>query len=173
MTAADEHGNAAVVVHSNSFPQFGSGVVLDDGLVLTNRPGRGFDLQAPPGAANAPAAGKVPKTTLHAWALDRGDTLLLGATPGGVNQLPWNAQMLTELIGGASIVDAVCNPRWALNDEDVLAVEEGARIGATPADKVVPPLSHRSAQQIVQIGRDGLIDAAADPRVAARALAAY
>ena len=87
VTAADDSGNAVVILHSNSFPQFASGVVLDNGLILNNRPGRGFDLSAPAGAANAPAAGKVPWTTLHAWCLARTDGLLLGATPGGVNQI--------------------------------------------------------------------------------------
>ncbi|MDB5797055.1 MAG: gamma-glutamyltransferase [Paucimonas sp.] len=57
VTAADDEGNAVVIVHSNSFPRFGSGIVLSYGLVLNNRPGRGFDLQAAPGSATAPGPG--------------------------------------------------------------------------------------------------------------------
>jgi gamma-glutamyltranspeptidase/glutathione hydrolase len=115
VSAADDEGNAVIVLHSNSFPQFASGIVLDSGLILNNRPGRGFDLDAPPTAANAPRAGRVPPTTLHAWLLQRGGETILGATPGGVNQLPWNAQTVTELVTGSSPAEAVTSPRWALD----------------------------------------------------------
>jgi gamma-glutamyltranspeptidase / glutathione hydrolase len=174
VTAADSEGNAVVVVHSNSFPRFGSGIVLEDGLVLNNRPGRGFDLTASPDAANAPRAGRVPQTTLHAWALEDQNVLLMGATPGGVNQLPWNSQALMELIGGASIREAVTNPRWAIDDQDNVTVEDGARFPAdTSHVKIVPQFSHRSAQQILRIPHTGLLSAAADPRTDAVAIAAY
>ncbi len=174
VTAADEAGNAVVVVHSNSFPRFGSGVVLSDGLVLNNRPGRGFDLSAPPGSPAAPLAGRTPPTTLHAWAVQRPAGLVMGATPGGINQLPWNVQAVTELLGGADPVDLVYNPRWALNEADELAVEPGAAAPPGAANrKDVPALSHRSVQQVLDLPAAGLLRAAADPRVAARALPAY
>ena len=173
VTAADDQGNAVLVVHSNSFPRFGAGVTLDDGLVLNNRPGRGFDLGAPPGSANAPRAGRTPQTTLHAWALERPEDWVLGATPGGINQLPWNAQMVTELLRGGAVADAVCNPRWALDEQDRLTVEPGAAVPSDAGGRGVAPLSHRSAQQVLHVPQSGLILAAADPRVAACALAAY
>jgi gamma-glutamyltranspeptidase/glutathione hydrolase len=174
VTAADTEGNAVVVVHSNSFPRFGSGVVLEDGLVLNNRPGRGFDLAAPPEAANAPRAGRVPQTTLHAWALEDASGLLMGATPGGINQLPWNSQALMDLINGASIREAVTNPRWAVDDEDNVKAEDGVNFPENTSHiKVVPQFSHRSAQQILRIPHTGLLSAAADPRTDAVALAAY
>ncbi len=174
VTAADEFGNAVVVVHSNSFPRFGSGVVLESGLVLNNRPGRGFDLAAPPQARNAPAAGRVPQTTLHAWALRHGETLCLGGTPGGVNQVPWNAQAIGDLLGGATPAEAVTNPRWALDDKDELTAEAGVVFAdaATPF-RAVQRFSHRSVQQIVAM-RAGLPHlAAADPRSGASALGVY
>lgn len=174
VTAADSEGNAVVLVHSNSFPRFGSGVVLDDGLVLNNRPGRGFDLEAPASAANGPAPGRVPQTTLHAWALRRGEELLMGATPGGVNQLPWNAQTLLDLHSGASIAEAVSNPRWALDDADELTAEAGVGLPAgTSGLRSVGPSHHRSVEQIIRLPTAGLLEAAADPRCAARALASY
>lgn len=173
VSAADAEGNAVVVVHSNSFPRFGSGLVLDDGLVLSNRPGRGFDLHAPPGSPAAPQAGRTPPTTLHAWAVQRPGSLVMGATPGGINQLPWNVQAVTELLAGAGAADLVCNPRWALNEADELSVEPGAAVPAGAAHKAVPALSHRSAQQVLMLPESGLLAAAADPRVAACALAAY
>lgn len=172
VTAADDEGNAVVILHSNSFPQFASGIVLDDGLILNNRPGRGFDLTAPEGAANAPAAGKVPWTTLHAWALTHGDAVMVGATPGGVNQLPWNSQTVTELAKNPDIVAAMTNPRWSLDAENVLAAEHGVD-PAIRSDKQLDTLSLRSAQQAISLSDNGLHYAAADPRTGATAIAVY
>jgi gamma-glutamyltranspeptidase/glutathione hydrolase len=172
VTAADDEGNAIVILHSNSFPQFASGVVLDDGLILNNRPGRGFDLTAPAGALNAPGAGKVPWTTLHAWCLSREDAVIVGATPGGVNQLPWNSQTVTELAANPDIAAAMTNPRWSLDAENILAGE----VGVDPAirsDKQIDALSLRSAQQAIALSVSGLHQAAADPRSGATAIAVY
>jgi gamma-glutamyltranspeptidase/glutathione hydrolase len=173
VTAGDEEGNIVVVVHSNSFPRFGSGVVLVSGLVLNNRPGRGFDLDAPPGARNAPAAGREPQTTLHAWALEREGELFVGATPGGVNQLPWNAQAIGDLLAGAAIGEAVTNPRWALDEKGELTAEAGTCLPeGTPARRL-DRFSHRSVQQIIRVAGQELLSAAADPRCGACALAVY
>lgn len=173
VTASDDQGNAVVIVHSNSFPRFGSGIVLDNGLVLNNRPGRGFDLAAPAGSAAAPAAGRTPPTTLHAWAVESPKGLVMGATPGGINQLPWNIQTVTELLSGAAIGDIVCRPRWALDEQNVLTAEEGATLPENAGARIVPPVSQRSAQQMLDLPHDGLSSAAADPRVGCRALAFY
>ncbi len=174
VVAADDAGNVAVVLHSNSFPQFASGMVLDDGLILNNRPGRGFDLTAPPGAANAPAAGKVPWTTLHAWALEREGRTYVGATPGGVNQMPWNVQSVTQLAGGADPADVVIAPRWALDAQDVLSAEPGALPEGMNADKPLADLELRSVQQVAALAvNGGLHEIAADPRTGAQALGVY
>lgn len=168
VTAADQDGNAVVVVHSNSFPRFGSGVVLEDGLVLSNRPGRGFDLKAPPGAANAPAAGRVPFTTLHAWALPGAAVTFAGATPGGINQMPWNLQTVLRLIEGQPLGDVVVAPRWALDDADRLTMErDGEAPAGAEAVGSVPPMSLRSVAQILRLAADALPEAAADPRTGA------
>jgi gamma-glutamyltranspeptidase/glutathione hydrolase len=172
VAAADDQGNAVILLHSNSFPQFASGMVLEDGLILNNRPGRGFDREAPAGAANAPAPGKVPWTTLHAWCLTRGDEVILGATPGGVNQLPWNAQTVTELGRGEDLADCMIAPRWSLDASNVLAAEAGVD-PAIPADKLIDELSLRSAQQVISLSDRGLHTAAADPRTGATAVALY
>jgi gamma-glutamyltranspeptidase/glutathione hydrolase len=116
----------------------------------------------------------VPETTLHAWGLEREGELIVGATPGGVNQLPWNAQTVTELLGGAAIGAAVTNPRWALDEQDELSAEEGAPIAdGIAVARRVGRLSHRSVQQVVRLSADGLHSAAADPRTGACALAVY
>ncbi|GGF54131.1 gamma-glutamyltranspeptidase [Azorhizobium oxalatiphilum] len=175
VTAADDEGNVVVVLHSNSFPQFASGIVMDDGLILNNRPGRGFDLTAPEGAANAPAAGKVPWTTVHAWTLDRAGQRFVGATPGGVNQMPWNVQMVSELAQGGEPAETVTNPRWALDAEGVLSAEPGALPEAVTPDKALSALTLRSCQQVIALAEapGGLHLAAADPRTGCAAVGVY
>ncbi|MEP9377423.1 gamma-glutamyltransferase [Aquabacter sp. CN5-332] len=174
VTAADAEGNVVVVLHSNSFPQFASGIVMDDGLILNNRPGRGFDLTAPEGAANAPAAGKVPWTTVHAWMMERDGARIVGATPGGVNQMPWNVQMVTELARGAAPDAAVTAPRWALDAQDVLSAEPDALPDGVAPDKAVGALALRSCQQIIALSEEGGLHlAAADPRTGCAAIGVY
>lgn len=173
VTAADAEGNVVVVLHSNSFPQFASGIVMDDGLILNNRPGRGFDLEAPTGTANAPAAGKVPWTTVHAWTLERDGTRFVGATPGGVNQMPWNVQMVTELACGGTPGATVTTPRWALDAQDVLSAEPGALPDGLVPQKPMGPLALRSCQQIIALDVGGLHLAAADPRTGCAAIGVY
>ena len=174
VTAADDEGNVVVVVHSNSFPRFGSGVVLSNGLVLNNRPGRGFDLQAPAGSVYAPAPGKTPPTTLHAWALKDPQGTTFGATPGGINQLPWNVQMVSELLRGKTLAEAVTSPRWAVDDAGAYSAEPGAGIdAAVHAPRPIAAFRLRSVQQLVRIASDGGLEAAADPRTGARASALY
>lgn len=173
VSAADEEGNAVMLVHSNSFPQYGACVVLEElDLILNNRPGRGFDLEAPPEHWNAPRAGRRPFTTLHAWALRqrRGDWL--GATPGGRNQVPWNLQTLSELLdNGGRAEDALMAPKWGF-DGTGQAMLESAEEGTEPGFRPVPPLSLRSAEQLLYLPKDGeLRQAAADPRTGAVALA--
>jgi len=173
-SAADDEGNFAVVVHSNSFPRFGSGVVLESGLVLNNRPGRGFDLDAPAGSRRAPTAGATPPTTLHAWALQDGAGLTVGATPGGVNQLPWNVQTVRDLLAGMSPAEAVTAPRWAIDDQGSYSAEPGAAIHVEQRQpRPVGAFGFRSVQQVMRIGADGFVLAAADPRAGARASALY
>src|SRR3546814_16859272 len=68
VTAADGEGNRVVVVHSNSFPPYGSGVVVSEyDLVLNNRPGRGFALDAPSGHWNRTEARRVGEESVSPW----------------------------------------------------------------------------------------------------------
>lgn len=150
VAAADEDGTAVVVVHSNSFPEFGAGIVLPtSGLVLGNRPGRGF--RGPAGGA-----GSRPPTTLHAWARRTdGGHLAVGATSGGEDQVVWNTQLLGPVLGlqGASATEAFRTgmgaPRWASAVDGAVRVEPGAAIEGVP---VRPIAEVRSAHVVV--GRD-------------------
>ena len=120
VSAADKDGNAVVVVHSNSYPRYGSGLVVADyDLVLANRAGRGFNPD--PGHPNFPVAGRRPATTLHAWMTTTdGRPAFLGGTPGGDNQVPWNAQLLQGIIDGETAPGA-------LRDRAALGMVAGRR----------------------------------------------
>jgi gamma-glutamyltranspeptidase/glutathione hydrolase len=168
VAAADADGNLVVLVHSNSFPQYGSGLVVPGlDLVLSNRAGRGFTFE--PDHPNAPVPGSRPPTTLHAWALrDADDSWVLGATPGGEQQVPWNAQILERVLrpsldaGAAQLASAVAAQRWELTASGQVAQETVE----------LPAYGARSSHTIVRRGRDGALTAVADPRGDAAAIAA-
>jgi gamma-glutamyltranspeptidase/glutathione hydrolase len=173
VTAADDAGRHVVIVHSNSFPTYGSGVLVEEwDLVLNNRPGRGFTTNVPTSAANAPKRGRVPLTTLNAWAVRRGDSLYTGATPGGVNQAIWNLQTVLECLDGKTPGAIVTAPRFSLDAADK-ATWEGNHSAAHSGDgKVAAVLSNRSATQVTLRNlTTGVVTAAADPRMSARAVA--
>ncbi|MEI2705301.1 MAG: gamma-glutamyltransferase [Ilumatobacteraceae bacterium] len=180
VSAVDAEGNAVVVVHSNSYPRFGSGIVVEEyQLVLANRAGRGFT--PTPGHPNFPVAGRRPATTLHAWAVDdgAGRVRLLGATPGGANQLPWNAQVLRRVLDGCEAPGVlVTAPLWEILADGGLRLEDGftadEREGLSAvADAVTeaPRWGCKSAIQVVRLARPGEVHAgAADPRTQGSAL---
>jgi len=168
VAAADAEGNCVVIVHSNSFPQFGSGLVVEDyDLVLSNRAGRGFAFT--PGHPNAPVVGRRPLTTLHAWATaaagDDGSGWLLGGTPGGEQQVPWNAQLLQHLLRHgtteADLGEALLGARWQLTADG----------GVRREGEQLPYLSARSCHTLVRTS-PGRVSAAADPRWDGAAVAA-
>lgn len=181
VSAADDEGTLVTIVHSNSYPRFGSGLIVAPyDLILANRAGRGFSDVA--GHPNFPVAGRRPATTLHAWALSRpGRVRWQGATPGGANQMPWNAQTLARVIGGESdIARLVVAPRWEWNPvEKSLAVEAGfeeAELdvlrGFAGELAQVDRWALRSAMQIVALDPGGTcVAVAADPRTVGAALA--
>lgn len=173
VSGADEEGNLAVVVHSNSFPRFGSGIVVEDfDLILANRAGRGFSTT--PGSANFPEAGRQPGTTLHAWSVARGGGVhAVGGTPGGINQVPWNTQLVAELIRSARWPgESVISPRWEALAGGGIRVEGGFDPGDVERIEQVeshveraPMLGLRSAQQVVVRPEAGeAFVASADPR---------
>ena len=178
VSAADSAGNIAVVVHSNSYPRFGSGIVVTEfDLPLANRAGRGFTPEE--GHPNFPVAGRRPATTLHAWAMSGTDgrPWMFGGTPGGVNQLPWNAQSLARILAGEDRTGVlVASPLWEwLPDDDGIRLEGGFDPGAAPetVGRIVaaPRWGCKSAQQVVRVARDGEPwEAAADPRTVGLAL---
>jgi gamma-glutamyltranspeptidase/glutathione hydrolase len=181
VSAVDDDGTAVVVVHSNSYPRFGSGIVVPEyDLVLANRAGRGFTPE--PGHPNFPVAGRRPATTLHAWVVADidGAPRLLGATPGGANQMPWNTQLLAQVVAGTWEPGVlVTSPRWEwLPVDDGVRVEDGfSETDLAALDAVAPRRLSTSrwglaaAQQVVRVPRPHESRAgAADPRTVGAAL---
>ncbi|HWL43820.1 MAG TPA: gamma-glutamyltransferase [Ilumatobacter sp.] len=181
VSAGDADGTVVTIVHSNSYPRFGSGIVVPEySLTLANRAGRGFTPEV--GHPNFPVAGRRPATTLHAWVASdtSGVPRWVGGTPGGVNQLPWNAQSLGRILAGEERPGwLVTAPLWEwIPDGDGLRVEAGfaddeaaALAGAAPRVVAAPRWGCKSAQQVVRIPLPGQAwEAAADPRTVGLAL---
>ena len=190
VSAGDRFGNVVVIVHSNSYPRFGSGIVVSGyDLVLANRAGRGFS--PVPGHPNFPTAGRRPATTLHAWAVSRTDSAgvrLMGGTPGGANQITWNAQSLTRVLDGCDEPGVlVTAPLWEwLPEDDGVRIEAGMPdIDADALRAVAPRViatsqwGCKSAQQVVRIpdaipdtvpDTGGVWVGAADPRTQGAAI---
>ena len=176
VSGADREGNLAVVVHSNSFPRFGSGIVVGDfDLIVANRAGRGFSVRS--GSPNFPESGRRPGTTLHAWSLLRhqadGVVQAVGGTPGGINQVPWNTQLVAELIRSPKWPgESVVSPRWERLAGGGIRLEGGFDPGDVERIEQVeshveraPMLGLRSAQQVVVRPAAGeAFVASADPR---------
>lgn len=180
VSAADASGSAVCVVHSNSYPRFGSGLVVDElDLILANRAGRGFS--ADPLHPNFPRPGRRPATTLHAWAAGPvgGGPTHLGGTPGGANQMPWNAQSLRDLLDGERAPGRlVTAPKWEwLPERAVVRVEAGAgqeditTLAAEASVERTERWSLRSAQQVLRRPVPGeAVEGGVDPRTGGLAL---
>ena len=109
---ADRWGNAVSIIHSLS-NAFGSGVVAGDtGIVLNNRAGRGFTLEA--GHPNRLAGGKRTMHTLNCYLItNEGKPVIVGGTPGGDQQPQWNMQTIVNLVDfDLNVQEAAEAPRW-------------------------------------------------------------
>jgi len=174
VSAVDDEGTMVTIVHSNSYPQFGSGLIVGKyDLILGNRAGRGYTDD--PAHPNFPLPGRRPMTTLHAWATNLGgDVRLQGATPGGANQMPWNAQTLARLVTGQRHTGhLVAAPRWEwVPEDDSIIMEEGfstdeaAQLHSLGIGiKEVGLWATSSAMQIISLDmKKNHVSAAADPR---------
>lgn len=180
VSAADREGNVVVIVHSNSYPRFGAGLVVPElDLILSNRAGRGFT--GDPGHPNFPSPGRRPTTTLHAWAVSQPDGVpwLMGGTPGGENQVVWNTQLLCQLLAGEDDPGIlVVSPRWEWKSGGAVVVEDGFDDATMEALRTranglepVPRWGLRSAFQVIEVPRPGqAIVGAVDPRTGGAAL---
>lgn len=134
----DREGNALSFIHSLSMG-FGCGFVAGEtGVTLNNRVGRGFSLVE--GHPNVIEPGKRTMHTLNAYMVFEGDRpYMVGGTPGGDRQIPWNAQVISNVIDhGLGPQEAVEAPRWTstpgtdpatIDDPFVLELEAGISPG--------------------------------------------
>ena len=109
---ADVEGNLVSYITSLS-AAFGCGEIVEGtGIMLNNRAGRGFELEA--GHPNCIAPGKRTMHTLVAYmAFKDGVPWLVWGTPGGDAQSPWNLQVLLNLMdSGMDVQEAIEAPRW-------------------------------------------------------------
>ena len=177
----DAEGNAVSFIHSLSMG-FGSGFVAGNtGVLLNNRVGRGFSLVE--GHPNVIEGGKRTMHTLNAYMVMRDDRpYLIGGTPGGDNQIGWNAQVITNVLDhGMSAQEAVEAPRWtstpgtdphSVDDPFVLELEGGMSaadiesLKAKGHDVLVHPgrVFGGSAKLIVIDPATGVRTAGSDPR---------
>lgn len=110
---ADRWGNLVSYITSLS-ARFGCGeVVAGTGIMLNNRAGRGFTLEA--GRPNRIAPGKRTMHTLMPFlAFHGGRPFLAWGTPGGDRQSQWNTQVFSQIVdGGFGVQEAVELPRWS------------------------------------------------------------
>ncbi len=110
--AADQHGNVVSYITSLS-AGFGCAEVVDGtGILLNNRGGRGFSLEA--GHPNLIAPGKRTMHTLMAFLATRGGRPYLAwTTRGGDAQAQWDYQVWSNIVHhGMNVQDAVERSRW-------------------------------------------------------------
>lgn len=181
LCAADAEGNMVSFIHSNS-AGFGSHVVAGDtGILLNNRVGRGFTLDAD--HPNVVEGGKRTMHTLNCFALAKdGKVQVVGGTPGGDQQPQWNMQVISNLIDyGMDVQAAVEAPRWQsfpgtdpINLPNPFDLRVESRVSAEALDdlrerghvvKVLPPYGAGGAAYL--IARDpetGVLQGGSDPR---------
>lgn len=187
LCVVDGQGNAVSFIHSLS-AAFGSQVVAGEtGILLNNRAGRGFTLEAD--HPNVIAPGKRTMHTLNCYLITEGGRVRwVGGTPGGDGQPQWNMQVITNLIDfGMNVQEAVEAPRWLSfpgTDPANLPNDYALRIEGRAGQAVLDELAARG-HRIEVLGdwagggdallievdpKSGVLQGGADPRGEALAL---
>ena len=177
----DAAGNAVSLIHSLS-NAFGSGFVAGKtGVLLNNRVGRGFSLEA--GHPNVLEPGKRTVNTIQTYMVFGDDgALIVGGTPGGDNQAQFNVQAIANLIDyGMNAQQAADAVRWShfpgtdpanVGRPYELRVEDGVpqetlaeleRRGHRLANMSATAVS--GAVQLIRVSPDGTRTGGADPRI--------
>lgn len=176
----DAQGNFVSFIHSLSNAFGCCEIAGDTGILLNNRAGRGFVLEA--GHPNCIAPGKRTMHTLNTYFIKRnGKPYCVGNTPGGDGQPQWNLQVVTNLLDlGMPVGDAVAAPRWqgtpgtdpvGLGRPVELVVEsrmaEAVRerlAGLGHVVRVTGPWAGGGDAQVIRVREDGVREGASDPR---------
>ncbi len=177
----DKDGNAASFIHSLSMG-FGCGFVAGStGVLLNNRAGRGFSLVD--GHPNVIEGGKRTMHTLNAYMVFKDDEpVLVGGTPGGDRQIPWNVQVISNVIDhGMDAQQAVEAPRWVSTPgSDPASIDDAPRVELDPGMSVIEveklrakghkvdvkaALGHGGSAKLIVIDQQtGVKTAGSDPR---------
>ena len=180
LCVVDRDGLAVSFVHSLSLA-FGAAVTVPGtGILLNDRVGRGFTLEA--GHPNRIAAHKRTMSTLNCYLVTRdGKPAIVGGTPGGDGQVQWNLQVLSAMLDhGSDPQAAVSAPRWThgpstdpwtLDAPETLTVEErlpeatraGLHRRGHPV-RTVGPWQAGGSAQVIAIEPSGLLRGGSDPR---------
>ncbi|MDR7482117.1 MAG: gamma-glutamyltransferase [Armatimonadota bacterium] len=179
---ADVEGNMVAYITSLS-ASFGCGEIVEGtGIMLNNRAGRGFSLEA--GHPNCIAPGKRTMHTLSPYLATRdGLPWLAWGTPGGDAQPQWNLQIFQNLVdAGMDLQAAIEAPRWhsfpgtdpaTVDQAFELRIEEGypaeTLAELTRRGHRLKPMGEMEggggAQAIIADRARGIYTGASDPRV--------
>ena len=138
--------------------------------------------EIPPGGVNAVGPGVRPSHTLNPWlVLDgQGRASLAGISPGGVSQTTTGYQVATGAMAGRlTLGELVSRPRWSLSRDGAVLLEPGMPGGVAQALRDAGLEVQENSQhefyfgsaKVVRRTIDGVIEAAADSRRQAAALA--
>jgi gamma-glutamyltranspeptidase/glutathione hydrolase len=124
----DQGGMAVSLIESVSAP-YGAGVVLDGTGILLNNRMAGFSND--PASANGVAPEKRPANTLAPCLVMKEGRLVMSlGTPGTVGQTCTLAQFLARVLAcGEDPAEAVAAPRWSVDFQGKLVVEEAMDAG--------------------------------------------
>ncbi len=177
---ADAEGNLVSYITSLS-ASFGCAQVVEGtGILLNNRAGRGFTLEA--GHPNVIAPGKRTMHTLMCFMAlySDGRPFLVWGTPGGDGQPQWCAQVFTNLVDfGMNVQQAVEAPRWlsfpGTDPADLPAPFELRMESGFPEEtiaelqqrghRVVPMSGFAGGAQVIRVDPAGVYHGGSDPRV--------
>jgi gamma-glutamyltranspeptidase len=175
LVAVSDDGWAVSLVQS-VFEPFGSGVLDPATGVLFQNRGSAFSLD--PAHPAAFTGGRRPPHTLMPVLVERdGELSHALATMGGQAQPQIHAQLLLQLLAGASAIEATSAPRWIVGRQEAADTANSVIIEADVPDlprrslattdlvpRIVPPryeyLGHSNVIRVVPSG----YDAASDPR---------
>jgi gamma-glutamyltranspeptidase/glutathione hydrolase len=176
IAAADSDGWAVSLIQS-VYHAFGSGLIDPKTGILFHDRGTSFSLQAQ--SPNVLAPRKRPLHTLMPVIVtQKGELRNVLATMGGQGQPQILTQVLLRMLDGASAADAVAAPRAIVGHqalgctEDSVVVEadvDAAAVASLHASSLeivdMPRHSETLGQaNVVNVGADGQLTAAADPR---------
>ncbi|AGW95658.1 hypothetical protein N234_36970 [Ralstonia pickettii DTP0602] len=174
-----DHAGNAVSMLQSVFQPFGSGCVdPGSGILLNNRLSE-FSLE--PAAHNRLAPGRRPVHTLNPYLVFRdGRLALAAASPGGISQTTTGVQLVCNAcLRDLPLSAAIDAPRWSLTRDGGFLAEPGVpamlagrlRAHGIALQADTPHPFYYGSVKAIRCGPDGVLEAAADLRRQATAMA--